>query len=207
MDDDVYRPDLESAVDPELDQAEEIDADDTSIQAADLGIDPEKPTQNRKYSRTRKLKVNGFGGSVQGDPLSDRENAGQAAPGGDDGLGSPLEDRMQTQEVRNRRSSSSRRRSVLAHREPRARKDKIARRVKSEKSESQQRQLRMYAVRSGGIPNLRPGSAGLRILEAIEKRGWATAQDLRDDLGPKFVDSTLRFFLGKFQRDEVIKIK
>ena len=58
-----------------------------------------------------------------------------------------------------------------------------------------------------GIPDtLRNPSAGRSILESIESRGTASTNDVRAD-HPKFPDPTIRFYLGKFQRGEVLTSK
>lgn len=58
----------------------------------------------------------------------------------------------------------------------------------------------------GGIPaNVRRGSAARFILAAIgRRRGRATAHDIRVGMKRGMPDATVRFYLGKFQRDGVV---
>jgi len=67
------------------------------------------------------------------------------------------------------------------------------------------RQPKQYAL-LGSIPEaLRNPSAARSILESIEKRGTATTNDVRAD-HPKFPDPTIRFYLGKFQREKIVRV-
>lgn len=69
------------------------------------------------------------------------------------------------------------------------------------------RMLKTYRLIDGIPDAIRKPSAGRSILEAIrklEKDGPVTAMALRLRLGKEFSAPTLRFFLGKFQRDKVV---
>lgn len=57
---------------------------------------------------------------------------------------------------------------------------------------------------AAGIPGGMRESAGRRILVAIARRRRATAQSLRSAMPRGFSDATLRFYLGKFQRDGIL---
>ncbi len=59
-----------------------------------------------------------------------------------------------------------------------------------------------------GIPDeMKKASAGRAILEAIKKHGTATSDVLLETLGKKFSKPTMRFYLGKFQREKIIRAK
>lgn len=70
--------------------------------------------------------------------------------------------------------------------------------------------VRAYRLTNGVPDGLRENSAGRSILEAIKKLTdgdkSATKVAIRARLGDKMPDPTLRFFLGKFQREKVLTV-
>lgn len=103
------------------------------------------------------------------------------------------------------RKEPSRRAMRARRRSTKARVVKAAKHVRAVKStKTEPRVLKTYEL-CGDVPeSIRNPSAGRSILEAIKARGRATREEIAADLGPKFSQSTLRFFLGKFQRDNTI---
>lgn len=65
------------------------------------------------------------------------------------------------------------------------------------------RAQKVYRLRHG-IPAGMRRSAGRMILAAIARRRNATARSLRRGMPRGFSDATLRFYLGKFQRDGIV---
>lgn len=57
-----------------------------------------------------------------------------------------------------------------------------------------------------GIPaEVKKDSAGRAILVSISRHRGATAMVIRKDMPAGFSDATLRFYLGKFQREKVVR--
>lgn len=65
------------------------------------------------------------------------------------------------------------------------------------------RTQKTYALKNG-IPADMRQSAGRQILAAIARRRNATANSLRRGMPRGFSDATLRFYLGKFQREGIV---
>lgn len=69
---------------------------------------------------------------------------------------------------------------------------------------SHKRSMKTYRL-AGKIPAGMRQSAGRAILTSIgRRRGYATAHAIRGDMKRGFSDATLRFYLGKFQRDGLV---
>lgn len=58
---------------------------------------------------------------------------------------------------------------------------------------------------TNGIPKTMKPTAGRKILVAIARRRKATAHALRTAMPRGFSDATLRFYLGKFQREGIVQ--
>lgn len=69
------------------------------------------------------------------------------------------------------------------------------------------RVLKTYRLVDGIPDDLRKGSAGMAILEAIKSHGSPTSHDLREALPKSFPKPTLQFYLGKFQRENIVTSK
>jgi len=63
---------------------------------------------------------------------------------------------------------------------------------------------KVYKLRSGIPDDMRRGTAARAILESISRHRKATADTIRRDMKRGFPDATLRFYLGKFQRERVV---
>lgn len=66
------------------------------------------------------------------------------------------------------------------------------------------RTMKVYRLLAG-IPKGMRQSAGRMILVSIARRRNATAISLRKAMPRGFSDATLRFYLGKFQREGIIQ--
>lgn len=67
--------------------------------------------------------------------------------------------------------------------------------------------IKVYRLKNGIPKDLAKPSAGRAILESISKHHAATADTIRRDMKKGYPDSTLRFYLGKFQRERVVVAK
>lgn len=63
---------------------------------------------------------------------------------------------------------------------------------------------KIYRLKNGIPQSLRRGTAGRAVLESISRHRKATADTIRKDMKRGFPDATLRFYLGKFQREQVV---
>ena len=77
-------------------------------------------------------------------------------------------------------------------------------RNRSEKA-ALQREPKVYRLRSQIPATLRKPSAGRAVLESIRRHRRATANTIRKDMKRGFSDATLRFYLGKFQRERIVR--
>lgn len=66
------------------------------------------------------------------------------------------------------------------------------------------RSLKVYRL-TNGVPKEMGNSAGRKILVAIARRRKATAHAIRRAMPRGFSDATLRFYLGKFQREGIVQ--
>lgn len=83
--------------------------------------------------------------------------------------------------------------------------EKKARRARKTNGEATGRVAKTYKLVNGIPDTLRNPSAGRSVLEAIDARGAeSSTPNLQADLGKDFPSPTLRFYLGKFQRDGVV---
>jgi hypothetical protein len=67
------------------------------------------------------------------------------------------------------------------------------------------RTVKTYTLVDGVPDKVRNPSKARTLLSTIYINGKVTANDLRALLGKKFAEPTLRFYLGKYQRENVIK--
>lgn len=66
------------------------------------------------------------------------------------------------------------------------------------------RSVKVYKL-ADGMPDMKRGTVGRAILASIARRhGRATSQAVRTDMKRGTSDATLRFYLGKFQREGVV---
>ncbi len=97
-----------------------------------------------------------------------------------------------------------------ARRSKKATKAKGERKVRAKrvaKAAGEGRVLKTYRLVDGIPDEIRKGSAGLKILEAIKDHGSPTRNELRAALPKSFKDNTLRSFLGEFQREKIVASK
>ncbi len=85
--------------------------------------------------------------------------------------------------------------------------DRKVRTKRAAKAAGEGRVLKSYRLVDGIPEDIRKGSAGLAILEAIKKHGSATTAELREELPKSFKKPTMQFYLGKFQRDKIVTTK
>ena len=64
-------------------------------------------------------------------------------------------------------------------------------------------EIKVYRLKDGIPADIRKPSKGRAILESISRHRAATADTIRKDMKRGFSDATLRFYLGKFQREKV----
>ena len=65
--------------------------------------------------------------------------------------------------------------------------------------------LKTYRLIESIPDGIRPKSAAMAILKAIEKHGSATRPQIRAELPKNFKEATLGFYLGKFQREHIVR--
>ncbi len=65
-------------------------------------------------------------------------------------------------------------------------------------------EIKVYRLRNGIPATIKKPSAGRAILESISKHRAATADTIRKDMKRGYPDATLRFYLGKFQREKIV---
>lgn len=63
---------------------------------------------------------------------------------------------------------------------------------------------KVYRLKAGIPASIRRPSAGRKVLESISRHRGATAYTIRKDMPSGFSDATLRFYLGKYQREGVV---
>ena len=88
-----------------------------------------------------------------------------------------------------------------------SKRNKKARSVKRQSAPSTDGRARKVYRLARNIPEgLRPESAGLAILEVLKARGPSTGKEIRAAL-PKMPSKTIGFYLGKFQRNSIVRAK
>jgi hypothetical protein len=103
-----------------------------------------------------------------------------------------------------RSARSARSTRTVRSRSSRARAKKVARTRQHVLKSAQAKGYKTYSLKNGMPKSVKIGTVGRSILEAIQYHGSPSKKDIRKTIGKKMNDATLRFYLGKFQRDKVL---
>ena len=123
--------------------------------------------------------------------------------------------------VQEMRKESATKKHIAGRRQPQEQKEQIfmvkTRKTKRSAQTSQRKRrraskrpvktaegLKTYRLLDGIPDSIGKETTARAILQSIQKRKGATSKMIRADIGAKVPDPTLRFYLGKFQRDKVV---